>query len=133
MRIGEVARRADVSVKTIRYYEHVGILPPATREPNGYRSYDSAVFDRLTFTRASQAVGLTLGEIREVIAFRERGEPPCAYVLDLIEDRGAALTVRIADLEALRTDLRDLATRGHALDPAACLPREICHVIKSPG
>ena len=133
MRIGEVARRAGVSVKTIRYYEHVGILPPAIREPNGYRSYDSAVFDRLTFTRASQAVGLTLGEIREVIAFRERGEPPCAYVLDLIEDRAAALTVRIADLEALRADLRDLATRGHALDPAACRPREICHVITSPG
>lgn len=132
MRIGEVARRAGVSVKTIRYYERVGILPPAIRESNGYRSYDPAVLDRLTFTRASQAVGLHLGEIREIIAFRERGEPPCSYVLDLIEDRAAELTTRITELEALRAELRNLAQRGHALDPAACPPRSICHVIMSP-
>ena len=128
MRIGEVAQRAGVSVKTIRYYERVGILAP-TREPNGYRAYEPEVLDRLAFTRAAQAVGLTLGEIRETIAFREHGEPPCTNVLALIEQRSSELTERIAELETLRADLEALAERGRGLDPADCAPTSICHVI----
>lgn len=132
MRIGEAAQRAGVSVKTIRYYERVGILAPATREPNGYRSYEPEVLDRLAFTRAAQAVGLTLGEIRETIAFRERGEPPCTHVLAIIEHKATELTDRIAELEALRADLEALTERGRSLDPADCPPTSICHVIPPP-
>ena len=130
MRIGEVARRAGVSVKTLHYYERVGILAPATREPNGYRAYEPDALDRLAFTRAAQAVGLTLGEIREIIQFRERGEPPCTHVLALIDQHGAALTDRITELETLRADLRALSAHGQTLDPADCSPTSICHVIR---
>lgn len=129
MRIGDVAHRAGVSVKTIRYYERIGILAPANREPNGYRSYEPEVLDRLVFTCSAQAIGLTLGQIREVIAFRERGETPCAHVLDLIEQRASELTDRIAELEALRADLTTLTERGRDLDPAACSPTSICRII----
>jgi Predicted transcriptional regulators len=132
MRIGDIAHRAGVSVKTIRYYERVGILAPASREPNGYRSYEPGVLDRLAFTRSAQAVGLNLGEIREIIAFRERGEPPCAHVLDLIVHRASELTERIAQLEMLRADLEALTERGRQLDPADCSPTSICHIIE-PG
>lgn len=129
MRIGEVASRGGVSVKTVRYYERVGILAPASREPNGYRSYGPDALDRIAFTRAARGVGLSLGEVREVIAFRERGEPPCTHVLDLIARRAAELDERIAQLAALRTDLEDLARRGRSLDPAECSATTICHVI----
>ena len=129
MRIGEVASRGGVSVKTVRYYERVGILAPSGREPNGYRSYTPDALDRIAFTRAARAVGLSLGEIREVIAFRERGEPPCTHVLDLITRRAAELAERIAELATLRADLEALARRGRTLDPTACSPTSICHVI----
>ena len=131
MRIGDLAHHAGVSVKTIRYYERIGVLAPATREANGYRSYEPEVLDRLAFTRSAQAVGLTLGEIREVIGFRDRGEPPCAHVLNLIEHRSKELTARITELEALRTDLEALSERGRSLDPRACSPSSICHIIQS--
>ena len=129
MRIGDVAHQAGVSVKTIRYYERIGILAPVTREANGYRSYEPEVLDRLAFTRSAQAVGLSLGEIREVIAFRDRGEPPCAHVLNLIERRSNELTARITELERLRTDLEALSERGRDLDSRECLPSSICHII----
>jgi len=129
MRIGEVARLAGVSVKAIRYYERVGILAPASREPNGYRSYQPEVLDRLAFTRAAQAIGLTLGEIREVIEFRERGQAPCTHVLGLIERHADELNERIRELETLRADLEALTQRGRALDPSDCTPTSICHVI----
>lgn len=85
MRIGTVADQSGLSTKTIRYYEDIGVLDPPTRLPNGYRDYPEEVFERLTFVRSVQAVGLTLGEIREVIAFRNRGQTPCDHVLALVD------------------------------------------------
>ena len=87
MRLGELADRAGVSAKAIRYYERIGVLPPAARTGSGYRSYEEADVARLRFIRAAQAVGLRLGEIRGVMAFRDRGEPPCDHVRALIERR----------------------------------------------
>lgn len=131
MRISEVAGRAGVSTKTLRYYEEIGLLPPPDRTPSGYREYSPGVLDRLAFIRAAQAVGLTLGEIREVVAFRDRGETPCAQVLDLIERRRNELDARIEELGRLRGELDRLARRARTLNPADCLPANVCHLITS--
>jgi DNA-binding transcriptional MerR regulator len=84
VRIGELADQAGISTKAIRYYEQIGILTPPTRTAAGYRTYDQAALGRLEFVRAAQAVGLTLGEIRQIIAFRDNGQAPCAHVTDLL-------------------------------------------------
>jgi len=129
MRIGELSRQAGVSDKTLRYYEDVGVLPPARRTSGGYRDYDPSALDRLAFIRAAQAVGLSLGEIREIIGFRDRGETPCAHVAELVRQRAAELEQRIAELERMRTELRRLARRARSLNPADCEPGAVCHVI----
>jgi MerR family transcriptional regulator, copper efflux regulator len=129
MRIGELAERAGISTKAIRYYEEVGILAPPARTPSGYRSYDEAALGRLAFVRAAQAVGLTLGEIRRIIAFRDDGQAPCAHVTDLLHRRAADLDARIRELQQLRGELRQLAERAATLDPEHCPPERVCHVI----
>jgi MerR family transcriptional regulator, copper efflux regulator len=129
MRIGELAERAGVSTKAIRYYEQVGILAPPLRTASGYRSYDEAALGRLGFVRAAQAVGLTLGEIRNVIDFRDHGQAPCAHVTDLLRRHAADLEARIAELQQLRGELRQLAERATTLDPEDCPPERVCHVI----
>ncbi len=129
VRIGELAERSGLSAKAIRYYEEIGVLPEPARTPAGYRDYDAATLDRLTFIRAAQAVGLTLGEIREVVALRDRGETPCAHVLDLLRERAAEVDRRIAELQRLRGELAKLARRARSLDPADCAPDRICHLI----
>ena len=129
MRIGELAQRSGVSAKTLRYYEEIGVLTPPERTHGGYRHYDEDTLTRLSFIRAAQAVGLTLGEIREIVGFRDRGETPCAHVTTLIGQRAAELDERIAELERMRTELRRLARRARSLDPADCAPEDVCHVI----
>jgi DNA-binding transcriptional MerR regulator len=129
VRIGEVADRAGVAAKTIRYYESLGLLPSPARAQNGYRDYDEAVLGRLTFIRAAQASGLTLGEIRSVLAFRDRGEAPCDHVRSLIDRRAAELDERIAELTRMRGELTRLAKRARRLDPADCEPAMVCHII----
>ena len=129
MRIGEVARRSGVPIRTIRYYEDIGVLDPPPRRASGYRDYDDGVIDRLAFVRSAQTVGLTLGEIREIVAFRARGETPCAHVINLIAQRSADLSRRIAELQTMQAELTRLARRARSLDPRDCHPSQICHII----
>jgi len=62
--IGEVARRVGVRSSTVRYYERRGILPPAVRRKNGYRSYNDKSIKLLLFTTRARSLGITLKEIK---------------------------------------------------------------------
>lgn len=129
MHIGELARRANVSVKTIRYYERIGVLNDARRLPSGYRDYDADVVDRVGFIRACQASGLRLGEIRGIVALRDRGESPCAHVLEILEHRAEDIDRQIHELERARDAVAQLVERAKVLRPRDCAPTSICHLI----
>ncbi|WP_028279298.1 heavy metal-responsive transcriptional regulator [Arthrobacter sp. H5] len=110
MKIGELARSAGVNAKTVRYYESIGILPQPARTASGYRDYDGSYVDRLAFIRSSQRLGLTLDEVKEVLAFRERGELPCAYVHALLNTQLDSIDRRIEELEELRIQLKEIVS-----------------------
>ncbi len=75
MTIGEVARRAGLRPSTLRYYEEVGVLPPAVRV-SGQRRYDVAVMARLAVVRLAQELGFSIAEIRALVAgFDDAGVP----------------------------------------------------------
>lgn len=133
MRIGELAARAGLTVKALRFYESAGVLPAPERRPSGYRDYDEAALTRLQFVKAAQAAGLTLAEIRQVVAVREHGGPPCRHVTALLDAHAADLDRRIADLTTLRGEVRRLRDRAEGLDPAACDAAAVCHVIPAGG
>lgn len=120
MRIGDVAERAGLTAKTIRFYENEGLLPPPERTPSGYRDYGSDVLERLTFIRDAQTGGLTLRQIKQVLEIRDGGQPPCEHVGSLIDERLSEVERRIVELEQTRSRLRELARRTAALDPANC-------------
>ncbi len=102
MRISELAREIDVNPRTIRYYEQIGLLPHPRRAANGYRVYDQSDVVRLQFIRRARALDFSLNDIGEILAFRERGEAPCLYVLRTIDQRIDEVEGRITDLERLR-------------------------------
>src|ERR687897_2531325 len=129
VRSGARARRSGVTAKTIRYYEDIGLVEAPARTPSGYRDYEPAAIDRLAFIRAAQAIGLTLGEVRSIIALRDDGQTPCGRVLDLLRRRADELDRRIAELRTLRGELRRLVDRAGGLDPADCNPGRVCHLI----
>ncbi len=112
MRIGELAERTGVEAQTIRYYERIGLLPEPGRSQSGYRVYGEGDEKRLRFIRSGRDVGLTLGEVREVLAFRERGEPPCAYVTETLAKRAREIEGRIAELTRFKRELDVLLERS---------------------
>lgn len=129
MRIGELAQRAGLTTKTLRFYEQAGLLPAPARNASGYRDYDDDALDRLRFVRAAQAAGLSLAEIAGVIVARDVAGPPCAHVGALLDAHAVVLDQRIAESMALREELLWLRDRAARLDPGACSADKVCHVI----
>src|SRR3970040_926658 len=91
--IGRLAERVGLQAKTLRYYDRVGLLPPATRTAAGYRLYDDSAARRLQFIRRAKALGISLAGIKRILAVRDEGGAPCAHVLGVVTqtpDGGAA-------------------------------------------
>ncbi|WP_032407522.1 MerR family transcriptional regulator [Rhodococcoides fascians] len=88
MQIGEVARRTELSVRTVRHYEDVGLLMPSARTTGGFRLYTESDVDRLLVIRRMKPLGFTLSEMKELLDS-----------LDVLDDRGASTTQRAAAAE----------------------------------
>lgn len=116
MRIGELADRVGVTTKSIRFYESIGLLPAPERTSSGYRRYGAADAERVTFVKTAQRLGLSLDEIKEIIAFRDRGERPCGYVADVLHRQVVDLNRRIREMRDLRDQLRQLEAVASELD-----------------
>jgi MerR family copper efflux transcriptional regulator len=99
--IGTLAKRAGVSIDTIRYYEKSGLLPPEARLPSGYRRYTAEQVSRLLFIRRAQELGFTLKDIRELLGLSKQRDVAkvkraAQKKLDEVEKRLIALT-RVRD------------------------------------
>jgi DNA-binding transcriptional MerR regulator len=130
LRIGQLAARIGVSPKTIRYYEEVGLLPPPPRSEGGYRLYGAQDERRLSFIVSARCVGFALGEIKEMVALREQGDPPCRYVTGRIERRIADIEEQQAQLRALKRELIQLRDRAKALPEPAIEDGVYCHLLQ---
>jgi len=115
--IGEVASRSGVSRKALRLYEARGILPPAQRTPTGYRIYPSEVLGVLAFVADGRRLGLTLAEIRRVVALRRGGSVPCAHVRRLLEGKAADLEVLLKAVRHILRTWRAVKVTGAAVCP----------------
>lgn len=116
-KIKDVVDRSGFSAATLRYYEEIGILPPSTRTPAGYRLYDDHALDRLAFVTRAKQLGCSLDEIVDLAAAWEGGT--CGPVQDrlrsVVSDKLSSAQHQIAELNTLITELRAAATElgGH--------------------
>ena len=102
LRIGQIAARSGVGAKALRFYEAKGLLAPPARSENGYRLYSPGTVDLLQFIKQAQGLGLALDEIREIIAIRQGGRPPCRHVHALLRQKAEELDRKLRDLLQLR-------------------------------
>lgn len=131
LRIGELAGRLDLNTQTIRYYERVGLLPEPERTEAGYRIYKEEDERRLNFVKNARNVGLSLGEIKEVLAFHERGERPCAYVTETIARRAKEVEHQIRELTRFKRELDRLYEHTKERLARELEPDRYCHIIES--
>ena len=113
MNIGMAARRSGVPAKTIRYYEDVGLIPPAPRSDGGYRTYAETDLRILQFVQRARRLGFSVKEVARLLALwrdktRASGEVKALTLKHLTE-----IDAKIAELRSLRVTLVDLAERCH--------------------
>lgn len=110
--IGVIATQAGVPIKTIRYYEDVGLLPKPARTAVGYRLYDQEIVDRLQFIKKAQSLGLRLPDIREILDLADRGRCPCGHVQSVLKKRLVELRQKIADLRLIERRVQEAVRQG---------------------
>ncbi|HLV29468.1 MAG TPA: Cd(II)/Pb(II)-responsive transcriptional regulator [Burkholderiaceae bacterium] len=118
MKIGELARAANCSAETIRYYEKAGLLPPAIRGQNNYRYYTAAHLERLRLVRNCRSLDMTHDEIRSLLRAVETSAEDCGPVNGLLDDHIGHVDERIRELGELRrqlVNLRERCSEGRAV------------------
>jgi len=132
MRIGEVAAATGVSIKTLRYWEQVGVVPAPPRTESGYRDYPKSAIEQVRFIVAAQSVGLSLQVIGGIIRLRSEGTAPCHHVEHLLRGRLDEIDLRMKDLQVARREVAELLARAQTLDPQQCSASSVCHLIVIP-
>jgi DNA-binding transcriptional MerR regulator len=113
VRIGDLARESGVKVVTIRYYEQIGLMPPASRTSGNYRSYGPDARQRLQFIRRCRDLGFTLDQVRELLRLSSDRGMPCAEVKRIAAQHRRAIAAKLKDLQSLLEELRRLTTCCH--------------------
>ena len=109
MRIGDLTERAEVTPRTVRYYESIGLLPPGEREGNGQHYYNEETLARLRKIDQLKKLGLSLDEIRDVIDLYftdPSGIRPKQKVLAILRQHLAEAEQKIGALQQFRADLQ---------------------------
>ena len=127
LKIGEVAVRSGMSVKTIRYYEDMGLLGPTVeRSDVGYRMFQLQALKRLEFIKRAQSLGLRLQEIQALLAIHDQGALPCPEVKQQLQAKIQTITTQIKALENLQSQLQRLLSSWEDQPPSEHLAQTIC-------
>lgn len=129
MKIGQLAEQTGVSTKAIRFYEDIGVLPPAERTANGYRQYDPKATERISFIQDAQSAGLSLTEIQRILDLRDSGESTCGHVIGALKAHLAEVDRQMDDLRRTRQRIGEIIERAQTLDPADCSDPNRCQTI----
>ena len=108
MRIGELGKKADCLVQTVRFYESEGLQTEPARSEGNFRLYDEVHLQRLLFIRRCRAKDMTLDEIRQLLNLRDRPELGCGEVNALVDAHIAQVRTKMKELRALERELMDL-------------------------
>ncbi|MEH0971778.1 MerR family transcriptional regulator [Micromonospora sp. CPCC 205546] len=103
--IGQLARRTGLSVRTIRFWSDLDLLPPTARSTGGYRLYDAAAVARLDLVRSLRELGIGLDDVRRILQRR-------TSVREVAQAHSHALDAEIRTLRLRRAVLRSVARRG---------------------
>lgn len=126
LKIGEVAAISSLPIKTIRYYEEIGLLTPAVRRSEAnYRLFEPNVLGRLAFIKRSQSLGLSLREIQELLAVHDQGQLPCEDVKQNLQQKVQQITVQLEALQLLHSELQGVLS-GWQDQPPERAARTIC-------
>lgn len=127
LRIGEVASSSNLPIKTVRYYEEIGLLTSTvSRSESNYRLFEPTVLRRLAFIKRSQSLGLSLRQIQDILKVHDQGQIPCGEVKQNLQKKVQQVTEQIEALQLLRSELQGLLSGWQDQPDADIAAQTIC-------
>ncbi|WP_278491354.1 MerR family DNA-binding protein [Acinetobacter gyllenbergii] len=120
MLIGQLAKQADLSRDTIRFYEKMQLIQSITCN-NGYKDYSEQTLQQLQLIRTAKNLGFALSEIKQILAMTAQDEIPAPQVQTILQEKLNMIDEKIAQLHQIRTMLNKL-TQGEACPLRADCP-----------
>jgi MerR family mercuric resistance operon transcriptional regulator len=120
--ISKLAKRANVNLETIRYYERQGLIPEPPRNQSGYRQYSHHDLTRTLFIKRAQALGFSLKEISELLSLRVEPGTTCGDVKARVEAKIGDVEQKIADLAKIKVALLSLVGKCTGKGPIGECP-----------
>ena len=105
LRIGVLAERTGASAPTIRYYEQIGLLPPADRRDGGQRCFGDEDVKRLTFIRQCRDFGFPIEQVRALVSLMTDPERSCLEARDVAQRHLETVRAKLLELKALERSL----------------------------
>ncbi len=119
---GALAKRGQVNIETIRYYEREGLLPNPPRSPAGYRVFFEEDVRRVRFIKRTQELGFSLKEIKELLALKIEPGSTRADVRARAEAKIAEIEEKIKTLRSMKRSLERLTESCSGCGPIAGCP-----------
>jgi DNA-binding transcriptional MerR regulator len=110
--IGKLSKAADVKVPTIRFYEQIGLLPEPARTENDRRTYGASDTRRLAFIKHARQLGFSIEAIRTLLDLADHPDRECGDANALAQEQLSAVEEKIAQLQALRAELKRMVAAG---------------------
>ena len=110
MQIGEAARRAGLTVKTVRYYANIGMVTPRQDAVTGYRDYGEGDVAKLQFVGKARKFDFSVEECRELLGLYEDRNRPSREVKAMTLKKIDEIDARLAELQSLKDELSGLAS-----------------------
>ena len=107
IRIGAAAKRAGMSVKTVRFYSDEGLIPIAERTQGGYRLYHQQVVEELHLIQNLRGLGLPLSTIGSYLAAKREGACHCEQLKQSMREQQQAIHQKVVALQKLQQELSE--------------------------
>ncbi|MDR4493152.1 MAG: MerR family DNA-binding protein [Nitrospirales bacterium] len=137
MKIGEIAKQAQVGIETIRFYERKGLLGQPPRTPGGYRVYPREAIAQIRFIKRAKELGFSLSEIADLLSLATNPTATCADVKHRAMDKLSAIRERMTDLQRMKRALGRLVASCNGRGPidhcpiiecfGTLQPKEVAH------
>ncbi len=124
--IGQLAKKADVNIETVRYYERRGLIPEPPRRESGYRQYPVETVARILFIKRAKDIGFSLKEISELLSLRVDPDRSSSEVKKRAEAKIKDIEEKILILQRMKETLAGLVKGCDG-----CRPSSECPILKA--
>jgi len=109
--VGKLAKKANINIETLRYYENIGLMPKPKKLESGYRVYAESDLRKLLFIKNSKMLGFTLKEIKELLFLKVDDDKNCNDVRTIAENKINEIDIKLKEMRKIKKALSKLADK----------------------